>query len=80
MMRKKESYSTITPLPGYIPRQLAIDILHSHSEVITLNPLVIDVCCPRALYYRTRLCQESWESVSRVVHVRVTASTPKTDS
>ncbi|KAL2753069.1 hypothetical protein ACRALDRAFT_1072815 [Sodiomyces alcalophilus JCM 7366] len=42
MLRKKEVYTTITPIPGFIPRQLALDILHSHSEVITLNPLVID--------------------------------------
>jgi hypothetical protein len=41
MLRKKEVYTTITPIPSFIPRQLAIDILHSHSEVITLNPLVI---------------------------------------
>ncbi|OLN83408.1 hypothetical protein CCHL11_03132 [Colletotrichum chlorophyti] len=42
MLRKKEVYTTVTPIPGFIPRQLAIDILHSHSEVITLNPLVLD--------------------------------------
>ncbi|EGS21727.1 uncharacterized protein CTHT_0035940 [Thermochaetoides thermophila DSM 1495] len=42
MLRKKENFTIITPIPGFIPRQLAIDILHSHSEVITLNPLVID--------------------------------------
>ncbi|KAK4457867.1 hypothetical protein QBC42DRAFT_211687, partial [Cladorrhinum samala] len=42
MLRKKETFTVITPIPGFIPRQLAIDILHSHSEVITLNPLVID--------------------------------------
>jgi len=42
MLRKKEVYTVITPIPGFIPRQLAIDILQSHSEVITLNPLVID--------------------------------------
>ncbi|KAL2105576.1 hypothetical protein VUR80DRAFT_8153 [Thermomyces stellatus] len=42
MLRKKEVFTTITPIPGFIPRQLAIDILHSHSEVITLNPLVLD--------------------------------------
>ncbi|ROT36168.1 hypothetical protein SODALDRAFT_328536 [Sodiomyces alkalinus F11] len=42
MLRRKEVYTTITPIPGFIPRQLAIDILHSHSEVITLNPLVLD--------------------------------------
>jgi len=42
MLRKKEIFTIITPIPGFIPRQLAIDILHAHSEVITLNPLVID--------------------------------------
>ncbi|KAF3397330.1 hypothetical protein DPV78_008138 [Talaromyces pinophilus] len=42
MMKKKEVYTNITPLPSFIPRQLALDILHSHSEIITLNPLVLD--------------------------------------
>jgi len=42
MMRKKINYINITPIPSYIPRQLAIDILHSHKEVIQLNPLVLD--------------------------------------
>ncbi|AEO60951.1 hypothetical protein MYCTH_2310716 [Thermothelomyces thermophilus ATCC 42464] len=41
MLRKKDVFTVITPIPGFIPRQLAIDILHSHPEVITLNPLVI---------------------------------------
>ncbi|EED13741.1 hypothetical protein TSTA_099890, partial [Talaromyces stipitatus ATCC 10500] len=41
MMKKKEVYTNITPLPSFIPRQLALDILHSHSEIITLNPLVL---------------------------------------
>jgi hypothetical protein len=40
MMRKKTTYTNITPIPSFIPRQLAIDILHSHGEVIELNPLV----------------------------------------
>ncbi|KAJ5130516.1 uncharacterized protein N7515_006555 [Penicillium bovifimosum] len=31
----------ITPLPTCVPHQLALDILHSHSEIITLNPLVL---------------------------------------
>lgn len=42
MLRKKEVFTIVTPIPSFIPRQLAIDILHSHSEVITLNPLVLD--------------------------------------
>ncbi|KAB5571976.1 hypothetical protein GE09DRAFT_651334 [Coniochaeta sp. 2T2.1] len=42
MFKKKEVFTVITPIPGFIPRQLAIDILHSHSEVITLNPLVLE--------------------------------------
>ncbi|KAJ5188696.1 hypothetical protein N7491_005017 [Penicillium cf. griseofulvum] len=41
MMRRKELYTNITPIPSSVPRQLALDILHSHSEIITLNPLVI---------------------------------------
>jgi hypothetical protein len=43
MMRKKTTYTNITPIPSFIPRQLAIDILHSHVEVIELNPLVTGV-------------------------------------
>ncbi|KAL1973846.1 hypothetical protein VTN31DRAFT_5406 [Thermomyces dupontii] len=42
MMKKKEVYTNITPLPSFIPRQLAVDLLHSHGEIIELNPLVID--------------------------------------
>ncbi|KAF2687312.1 hypothetical protein K458DRAFT_415567 [Lentithecium fluviatile CBS 122367] len=41
MLRKKTTYTNITPIPSFIPRQLAIDILHSHGEIIELNPLVL---------------------------------------
>jgi len=41
MLRKKTTYTNITPIPSYIPRQLALDILHSHGEIIELNPLVL---------------------------------------
>ncbi|KAJ5795575.1 uncharacterized protein N7518_004115 [Penicillium psychrosexuale] len=41
MMRRKEIYTNITPIPSSVPRQLALDILHSHNEIITLNPLVL---------------------------------------
>lgn len=40
MMKKKATYTNITPIPSFIPRQLAVDILHSHGEIIELNPLV----------------------------------------
>ncbi|CAG5150018.1 uncharacterized protein ALTATR162_LOCUS2521 [Alternaria atra] len=40
MMRKKAQYVNITPIPSFIPRQLAIDFLHSHGEILELNPLV----------------------------------------
>ncbi|KAI2620694.1 hypothetical protein GGS26DRAFT_570604 [Hypomontagnella submonticulosa] len=42
VLKKKEVYTVITPIPTFIPRQLAIDILHSHGEVIKVNPLVLD--------------------------------------
>jgi hypothetical protein len=42
MSLKKTFYqTTYTPIPSHIPRQLAIDLLHNHSEIIELNPLVI---------------------------------------
>ncbi len=41
-MPKKVAYTNITPIPRHIPRQLAIDMLHSHGEIIELNPLVTE--------------------------------------
>ncbi|OAG08132.1 uncharacterized protein CC84DRAFT_1173677 [Paraphaeosphaeria sporulosa] len=41
LTRKKTTYINITPIPSFIPRQLAIDMLHSHGEIIELNPLVL---------------------------------------
>lgn len=41
-MGKRTVYTKITPLPSHIPRQLALDMLRSHGEVISLNPLVTD--------------------------------------
>ncbi|PHH51071.1 hypothetical protein CFIMG_004332RA [Ceratocystis fimbriata CBS 114723] len=49
-MQKKDSFTIITPIPSFIPRQLALDIIHSHSEIITLNPLVLShtpIAAPR---------------------------------
>lgn len=42
-MGKRSVYTKITPLPSNIPRQLALDMLHSHAEMIQLNPLVTGV-------------------------------------
>ncbi|KAF2217118.1 hypothetical protein CERZMDRAFT_15105, partial [Cercospora zeae-maydis SCOH1-5] len=42
-MGKKIVYTKITPLPSNVPRQLAIELLHSHEEIIKLNPLVTGV-------------------------------------
>ncbi|KAL4882452.1 hypothetical protein BJY04DRAFT_187104 [Aspergillus karnatakaensis] len=41
MLRRKETYTVTTPIPTNVPRDLALDILHSHGEIITLNPLVL---------------------------------------
>lgn len=69
-MKKKEVYTNITPLPSFIPRQLALDILHSHSEIITLNPLVLNhkaISAPRDApaeeYYST------WYEISERIQV-----------
>ncbi|PGH30627.1 hypothetical protein GX50_06621 [[Emmonsia] crescens] len=40
-MFKRIIFTTVTPLPSYIPRDIVIETLHAHSEMIELNPLVI---------------------------------------
>ncbi|CAM1511633.1 Fc.00g091460.m01.CDS01 [Cosmosporella sp. VM-42] len=41
-MVKRTTFTTITPLPSTISRQVAIDFLHDHLEMIDLNPLIIE--------------------------------------
>ena len=41
-MPRKVAYTQITPIPSHIPRQMGIDLLHSHGELIELNPLVLE--------------------------------------
>ncbi|PGH13847.1 hypothetical protein AJ79_03415 [Helicocarpus griseus UAMH5409] len=40
-MFKRSIFTTVTPLPSHIPRDIAVETLHAHSEMIELNPLVI---------------------------------------
>jgi hypothetical protein len=39
---KRSIYTVVTPLPPTVSRETAIEMLHSHSEMIELNPLVIN--------------------------------------
>ncbi|KAL7627842.1 hypothetical protein AAE478_002037 [Parahypoxylon ruwenzoriense] len=41
-MSKKSTFTTISPLPPGVTRQVVIDFLHNHVEMIDLNPLVIE--------------------------------------
>lgn len=41
-MSKRSIFTTVTPLPSYITRQTVIETLQRHSEMIELNPLVIN--------------------------------------
>ncbi|KAK6442201.1 hypothetical protein LTR95_001576 [Oleoguttula sp. CCFEE 5521] len=38
----KPSLTLCVPIPAFIPRPLALQVLHNHSEIITLNSLVVD--------------------------------------
>jgi hypothetical protein len=39
-MSKRSVFTTVTPLPSGITRQIVLDFLHNHEEMIDLNPLV----------------------------------------
>ncbi|KAI8628173.1 hypothetical protein F5Y19DRAFT_476579 [Xylariaceae sp. FL1651] len=41
-MSKRSTFTTISPLPAGIPREVVIDFLHNHQEMIDLNPLIIE--------------------------------------
>ncbi|KAI1081610.1 hypothetical protein F5B20DRAFT_49303 [Whalleya microplaca] len=40
-MSKRTTFTTISPLPAGISREVVVDFLHDHEEMIDLNPLVI---------------------------------------
>ncbi|SMR58724.1 unnamed protein product [Zymoseptoria tritici ST99CH_1E4] len=67
-MPKYVKYTKITPLPSNVPRQLAIELLHNHSEVIELNPLVTGVKAIDAP--RTASSEEyfsQWYEISEII-------------
>ncbi|KAL1310560.1 hypothetical protein AAFC00_000839 [Neodothiora populina] len=41
-MSKRSLYTIVTPLPPTVTRQTAVEVLHNHTEMIELNPLVIN--------------------------------------
>ncbi|KAI1351997.1 hypothetical protein F5Y01DRAFT_102831 [Xylaria sp. FL0043] len=41
-MSKRTTFTTISPLPAGIPREVVIDFLHNHQEMIDLNPLIVE--------------------------------------
>ena len=41
-MAKRTHFTTVTPLPAGITRETVLSTLHCHTEMIDLNPLVID--------------------------------------
>ncbi|KAI1177920.1 hypothetical protein F4777DRAFT_153136 [Nemania sp. FL0916] len=41
-MSKRTTFTTISPLPAGIPREVVVEFLHNHQEMIDLNPLIID--------------------------------------
>ncbi|KKY18829.1 hypothetical protein UCDDS831_g05769 [Diplodia seriata] len=47
-MSKRTVFTTITPLPAGVTRQVVLETLHNHVEMIDLNPLVIErhICPP----------------------------------
>ena len=67
-MGKQVVYTKIAPLPSNVPRQLALDLLHSHKEVIEMNPLVTGVAAIEAP--RTAAADEyfsSWYEITEII-------------
>ncbi|KAI1268238.1 hypothetical protein F5Y18DRAFT_221578 [Xylariaceae sp. FL1019] len=41
-MSKRTTFRTISPLPAGISREVVINFLHNHQEMIDLNPLIVE--------------------------------------
>ncbi|KAK6957627.1 hypothetical protein Daesc_000414 [Daldinia eschscholtzii] len=41
-MSKRSTFTTISPLPAGLTREVVVEFLHNHVEMIDLNPLVIE--------------------------------------
>lgn len=44
-MSKRTTFTTISPLPPGITRDVVVEFLHNHQEMIDLNPLVKERHC-----------------------------------
>lgn len=41
-MSKRTTFTTISPLPAGVSREIVREFLHNHQEMIDLNPLIIE--------------------------------------
>ncbi|KJZ77951.1 hypothetical protein HIM_02588 [Hirsutella minnesotensis 3608] len=69
-MKTRNIFTTITPLPAGMSRELVVDMLHNHVEMIDLNPLVTErhrIDAPAHAAPEERGC--AWYSITdRVAH------------
>jgi hypothetical protein len=40
LRKKEENFTLCTAIPNFVPRDLAIEVLHNHLEIITADPLI----------------------------------------
>lgn len=64
-MSKRVQFTTVTPLPAGVTRQIVLDFLHDHEDMIDLNPLVKErhpIPTPRHAQPDEQSCQ--WYSLT----------------
>lgn len=70
-MSKRTTFTTITPLPAGITRELALAFLHNHQGMIDLNPLVVErhaIDAPAHAPEDERLCRW-WSMTDKITYM-----------
>lgn len=70
-MSKRTTFTTITPLPAGITRELALDFLRDHEGMIDLNPLVVErhaIDAPAHAPEDERLCRW-WSMTDKITYM-----------
>jgi hypothetical protein len=66
-MSKTSVFTTITPLPPGVSREVVIDTYHNHTEMIDLNPLVIErVPCKAPSFATADEFYASWYTIKGI--------------
>jgi hypothetical protein len=81
-MSRTSVFTSCTPLPTGITRQSVLDTYHNHTEMIELNPLVVErFRCKPPSYAPAEEFHSTWYTIKGTsAHISILQTTAETDT